>query len=72
MIINTLSECNERLIKLLLLLEWNKGLKISGYRNKHRPAVIEVFRRLNLKYINETECVMYYMARSVGKEIDIE
>lgn len=61
MFVNTLSESNDKLAKILNLLDWSKGFIVRSFRKKHRPAVVDTVNAKKLGREFDSEMILYYM-----------
>lgn len=72
MFVNSLSDSNEKLAKILNLLDWSKGFKVSTFRKKHRPAVVDTVNAKNLSREFDSETLLYYLPKEEAVKLTVK
>ncbi|XP_063695730.1 uncharacterized protein LOC134827107 [Culicoides brevitarsis] len=70
--IYTLEETNERLTKLLRLLDWKKGFIVSAFRKKFLPAVLEVIKEKKLEIEYDSENFVHFLPKEKATEFHLD
>lgn len=70
--LNSLSESNEKLTKILDLLDWSRGFKISTFREKQRSAVVDTIDARNLSREFDSETLVYYKPKEDSLKMTVE
>lgn len=63
---------NERLAKLLSLLDWNRGLKVSTFLDRHRSAIIDVVQQKQLSLEYDSLTCLYYLPNAEAMQLNYE
>lgn len=71
MFLNTLNESNDRLTRLLSLIDWRHEYLISNIRKIHRAAVVEAIESKQLRRLNDDEAFLYYMPKEECRNFKI-
>lgn len=61
--INSLNESNERLFKLLQLLDWSHGFKVSTLLERHREPLLKTVELKKLSIEFDSQTFLYYMSK---------
>lgn len=69
MFLNSLSDSNDKLARILDLLDWSRGFKVSTFRKKHRSAVVDIINSKNLSRDFDSETLVYYIAKEDAMKI---
>lgn len=71
-LINTLNETYEKLIRLLSLLDWSNGYSFSAYIHKHRSTVEKFIKQKGLKTSEEWPMEWYFLTKEDADKIESE
>lgn len=72
MFLNTLSDSNVKLAKILDMLDWSRGFKASTFRDKHRSAVVDTVTAKNLSREFDSETLLYYMPKEDAVKLTVK
>ncbi|CAO1329840.1 unnamed protein product [Diamesa serratosioi] len=65
----TLEISNDKLKRLLSLLDWSGGFKVSSFLKRHRSAVVDVVEHKKLKLEYDSLTFLYFMSKEEAKSI---
>lgn len=54
-----------------MLLDWSRGLKVSTFRDKHRPAVVDTVLAKNLSREFDSETLVFFMDKENAAEVEV-
>lgn len=69
--LNSLSDSNDKLARILDMLDWSRGFKVSTFRKKHRSAVVDTLNAKNLNREFDSETLVYYMPKENAVRITV-
>lgn len=69
---DSLNESNDRLMNLLELLDYSKGVRIMHVRLKHYPVILEIIKRKQLQLEYDSENLLYYLSMEQAAALQIE
>lgn len=65
----TLDLSNEKLSRLLNLLDWSIGLKVSSFLKRHRSAVLDTVQKKHLKIEYDSHTPLYFLAQEDAQKL---
>lgn len=60
---DSLNESKERLLNLLQLLNYSKGVRIMHVRSTHYPIILEIIKRKQLQLEYDDANLLYYLTK---------
>lgn len=69
---DSLNTSNEKLTKLLELLDYTSGCRIMHVRSKHYPIMLEIIRRKQLQLEYDDPNLLYYLTNEKAMALDIQ
>lgn len=70
--VNTISSSHERLAKLLQLLDWSHGFRVSTLIGRLRLPVMDAIKSKNLSLEYDCKSLLYYMSRDQAAQMEVK
>lgn len=66
-----MNETNEKLLRLLQLIDWKYGFKVSTYLERHRSTLLEAIKLKMLNIEVDSENLLYFLPREKAAKLDV-
>lgn len=69
---DTLSECTDELLRLLLLIDYSKGYFFTSLNDRAGSTVREAIKRKKIEIYTDDTNLLYYLPKEKALEFDVE